>query len=484
MPSPDPEIVYIVADGTVLTYSRDGGLSPTGISVSASCHQMEVIRIDDKHVVLCLGGRNCLYVDGKEIANNITSFAVHTEFLLLTTLQHTLVSISLDGAGFQKLLTQDLTSEPRDGADGEKFVSGLSIRRVERGSKLITSVPKDTRTILQMPRGNLECIQPRALSLYVIGTFLNDLNYHAAFDLIRKQRINLNLIFDHNPELFVANVSKFIDDIKNPNWLSLFLTDLQEEDVTSTMYSSCYSNKKTDHVVPSYESKVEHVCELLRSHMEARPDADRLLLPVLTSLVKKHEIKDLEAALVKVKAIRKLESETDAKIHSSSEEALKYLLYLVDVNTLFDIALGMYDFELVMVVAAKSQKDPKEYLPFLNNLKQMDDDYMRFSIDVHLKRYESALNHITKCEDRFNECVALIVAQNLYSKALKLFNANSKQYREISLIYGEHLIASRKFQEAAIMFTRSNDLPKALNAFKLAGDWREAIIVAKLMKLR
>ena len=32
---------------------------------------------------------------------------------------------------------------------------------------------------------------------------------------------------------------------------------------------------------------------------------------------------------------------------------------MVDVNTLFDVALGTYDFEIVMMVAEKSQKDPK-----------------------------------------------------------------------------------------------------------------------------
>ena len=40
----------------------------------------------------------------------------------------------------------------------------------------------------------------------------------------------------------------------------------------------------------------------------------------------------------------------------TTEEALKYLLFLVDVNNLYDVALGMYDFDLVLMVAQKSQK--------------------------------------------------------------------------------------------------------------------------------
>ena len=39
-----------------------------------------------------------------------------------------------------------------------------------------------------------------------------------------------------------------------------------------------------------------------------------------------------------------------------AEDALKYLLFLVDVNELYDIALGTYDFDLVLMVAEKSQK--------------------------------------------------------------------------------------------------------------------------------
>merc|ERR1719481_1152779 len=95
---------------------------------------------------------------------------------------------------------------------------------------------------------------------------------------------------------------------------------------------------------------------------------------------------------------------SDSGNREKADEGLRFLLYLVNVNDLFDVALGTYDFNLVIMVAEKSQKDPKEYLPFLNNFKQMEEPYRKFSIDQHLKRTESALRHISKCEDRFEEC--------------------------------------------------------------------------------
>ena len=68
----------------------------------------------------------------------------------------------------------------------------------------------------------------------------------------------------------------------------------------------------------------------------------------------------------------------DAGLTPRADEALKFLLYMVDVNTLYDVALATYDFDLVMMVAEKSQKDPKEYLPFLNSLRAMEPAYCRW----------------------------------------------------------------------------------------------------------
>jgi hypothetical protein len=42
-----------------------------------------------------------------------------------------------------------------------------------------------------------------------------------------------------------------------------------------------------------------------------------------------------------------------------ADSALKYLIFLADVNRLFDVALGMYDFDLVHMLAQRSQKDPR-----------------------------------------------------------------------------------------------------------------------------
>jgi elongator complex protein 1 len=42
-----------------------------------------------------------------------------------------------------------------------------------------------------------------------------------------------------------------------------------------------------------------------------------------------------------------------------------------------------------------SIQDPREYLPFLRELRALDKYYQRFRIDDHLKRYKSALKNLS-----------------------------------------------------------------------------------------
>ena len=81
------------------------------------------------------------------------------------------------------------------------LVHDENVRRVERGSRIVTVVPHDTRLVLQMPRGNLETISPRALVLSCVRRHLDGTEFKSAFVLMRKHRINMNLIYDHNPKV-------------------------------------------------------------------------------------------------------------------------------------------------------------------------------------------------------------------------------------------------------------------------------------------
>ncbi|CAJ0941115.1 unnamed protein product, partial [Ranitomeya imitator] len=167
----------------------------------------------------------------------------------------------------------------------------------------------------------------------------------------------------------------------------------------------------------------------------------------------------------------------------SAEEALKYLLFLVDVNELYDHSLGTYDFDLVIMVAEKSQKDPKEYLPFLNTLKKMETNYQKYTIDKHLKRYKKALDHLSKCgQERFIEFLNLVKDQNLYTEALKLHPVGSSEFKAINDAYGDHLLARKHYEQAGLIFARCGSLEKALDAFVTCSSWQHILSTASQLQ--
>lgn len=414
------------------------------------CERIDCFTVNGQVKVIALKNQQHFHIDGYRVASDVSSFLLTEKFILLTT---------LDQLKFIRL-------------DGKEVINE---RRIERGGRLVTSVPHDSRTVLQLPRGNLETIQPRVLSLVIISELLDAHCYHKAFDLLRKQRINLNLLVDHNPADFLEHISEFIADIDNIQWLNLFLSDLQNEDVTVSMYSSNYqhlSGRATS--VFRETDKIDVVCGRFCEVFEQDVTAKHLL-PMITAHVKR---KNLEKALDILWRVRLTELD-GKKATVSAQDALKYLLYLVNVNELYDVALGMYDFELVLFVAQKSQKDPKEYLPFLNELKQLEENYRKYRIDNHLKRYNKALEHIVKCgAEKLEECLELIEKHNLYTQALRLFKPSDECYNDIVIQYADYLRSKKAFYEATVMYERGGDFKQALLSAKHTLDWKKCLRLA------
>ena len=91
----------------------------------------------------------------------------------------------------------------------------------------MTAIANDSKVVLQMPRGNLEVIHPRALVLHAVKKMLDQREYGQTYEILRRHRINLNIIVDHDPELFLSSISTFIQQIDDPQRLCLFVADLQ-----------------------------------------------------------------------------------------------------------------------------------------------------------------------------------------------------------------------------------------------------------------
>jgi elongator complex protein 1 len=114
----------------------------------------------------------------------------------------------------------------------------------------------------------------------------------------------------------------------------------------------------------------------------------------------------------------------------------------------------MYDFDLVILVAQKSQKDPKEYLSFLAELQKHDKFYQRYLIDKHLKRYDQALVSLSDgpAEKYFAECLALVVERKLFVQAIDIYSkqADTSLLDQVLDKYGDFLYSDKHYGQAAL----------------------------------
>ncbi|KAG1673801.1 Elongator complex protein 1 [Nymphon striatum] len=415
------------------------------------CHSIQAVNISGDNFIIGLNQYFHLLYNNVELTRDCTSFTISDAFLIFSTQRHLLKCIALTDMN-----TKDVKSH----------IETLNSREIERGANLVISIPFDTKVILQMPRGNLETIHPRSLVLREISQHLNNLKFKPAFEMMRKHRINMNLMFDHCPKLFLEHTDELIQQLNDSTALCLFITELEEKDFCLTMYNNyCIYHKKSNS--SDIMNKVDCICDALRNKME-EIDYEKYILPILTCHIKK-STSEMELALKKIQKIYK-----SGKV-SLASDCLRHLLYIVDVNCLYEHALGMYDFDIVMMVAEKSQKDPKEYLPFLNNLQNMELNYRCFKIDSHLKRHDKALCHLSKCEGQFVEFLAYMKNYDLFVTALKYFPKDSNEHLTISSQYAHSLKDKKLHADAAVWFSKAKLHEEAICCFLDANKWQIAL---------
>ncbi|XP_065059792.1 putative elongator complex protein 1 [Rhopilema esculentum] len=459
-------------DGTVFSCERDDGsfaikpwVTPFGSSLCfpVPCDYIAVCKVNHEDIVIGMTNHYRLYVNEKQVADNCTSFSIHDEYLAYTTHNHLLRCLRLDS------ILKFVNSSDKEQLQGEDFS-----RSLERGSRIISAVFNDTKVVLQMPRGNLETIHPRALVISFLKKQLDKLLYREALLLMKRHRINLNLIYDHNPKLFLDNVDTFITNVKSENDINLFLAELGKEDVTQSLYATSYhvtTKNATENI-----NKVDVICSAVRNAI-VKIGVKSFFLSYLTTYAKESK-PGLGVVLSYIKSLKDKKIEADV----THERALRHILYFADVNELYDVALGLYDFEIVLMVAEKSNKDPKEYLPFLNELKKYEKFYCQFKIDCHLKRYTKALGNIHACgPSRFEEFLDFTAKHNLYKDALLFCREDPFSFKEVSAVYGSYLVQKKRYNEAGIVYSRVSLHEEAKDSFVKSHNWKLAIAEAEML---
>lgn len=156
-----------------------------------------------------------ILANGRVLAKGCTSYLVTPSHLIFTTSQHLLKFVHI-------VAETEALEVPPDMPESDE-----RCRSIERGARLVTAMPSIFAVVLQMPRGNIETIYPRALVLAGIRQSIDERKYKKAFLACRNQRVDMNIIHDHQPEQFTANIGLFIDQIKKVEHIDLFLSSLR-----------------------------------------------------------------------------------------------------------------------------------------------------------------------------------------------------------------------------------------------------------------
>lgn len=471
------------------------------------CYEYSVIEHADssKRVVFGLTAGGRFYANRNEISSAVTSFKVTKDHLLFTTAQHQLRFVHLNNDfDVYKVANDVLFSSSKEAVvnhnnNNEHTVTfeDERIRAIERGSLLVSVSPSHFLVVLQAPRGNLETIYPRIMVLSDIRKNIKLKNYRQAFITCRTHRIDLDILHDYDPELFYNNLEHFIVEISKEDYLNLFIGTLHSEDTCKFKYreTANISNNETKELVEEMSklelakrgkrkqvvdgTKINKICKSLLTVLLKPEFKNRYMKSIITAYASQSPANTIEA----LKLISGFSDEDE------KDKSIEYLCFLQDVNELYNTSLGLYDIPLTLLIAQKSQKDPKEYLPFLQNLYEQEELRKEFMIDDYLKRYESALDKLYLMEQKVPENSELrkefddyMIAHNLFKKALKLNHYNEERCNQILAHHADALVKEGKHYEAALVFEMLGSYSKAVDCNIIAKNWKNCVAIIKTHK--
>jgi elongator complex protein 1 len=265
-------------------------------------------------------------------------------------------------------------------------------------------------------------------------------------------------------------------------------TSFRDEDVSQTMYKETIrsANQHIDGDVsagpePSEapsgsiltpKSKINRICDAFLEVLQTRTSTN--LQNIVTANVCKSP-PDLEGGLSVIAKLRDQDEDV-------AEKTAEHICFLADVNQLYETALGMYNLDLTLLIAQQSQKDPREYLPYLQQLQELEPLRRQFTIDDDLSRHKKALAHLHSL-DAFEEIEVYAEKHELYSAAIELYKYQEDRLKSLMRLYANFLTERNRFKEAGIAYEFLNDYASAIPTYRQAGLWREALSCATLLPL-
>lgn len=481
--------VVELIDGSVWEIS-DIGVSTYITSFPSLCTEFEVAVVSDVDektaVAVGISSNGKLFSGDKQLATAVTSIKVSESLLAFTNAHSQVCFVHLKAA----LVPENFAFlQQTDSAADER------VRQIERGSILVSLMPTKNSVTLQAPRGNLETICPRIMVLTGVRKCIKEAKYLEAFMACRTHRIDLDLLHDYDPEFFNKNTELFVKQINKVEYLDLFISCLHAEDVAETKYRDTLDDPT---------SKVAYQFEGLTLDANKLKDTSRKIIVNRPTVQESIKVNKICNAILKVLSKPQYEKdylqtrvtayacqappnlagalELIGGLTNTSEQdlAITHLCFLLDVNKLYNHALELYDVKLALSIAQKSQMDPKEYLPFLQNLHVQTPLRKQFLIDVYLKNNAKALQWLFEMGDEAQaEFDDFVVKHELYKNALSIYKYDEGRSKQILALYADYLYDARKYVEAGITYEYLEKAESALESYIMSKRWQEALSIAQ-----
>jgi len=144
--------------------------------------------------------------------------------------------------------------------------------------------------------------------------------YRKAYEILRQQKIDLNLLFDINVDGFLEKGELIVQQVEKVDYLNLLLTSLKDELSNDLEYiltpEEIKHNREalTKHTSNNTITKTQLICDLMIKSLSA-VNRDKYILAIMTAYIKENELAIVLDEIIKIKDEGSVDTEVKVPPH-------------------------------------------------------------------------------------------------------------------------------------------------------------------------
>ncbi|XP_044260118.1 elongator complex protein 1 [Tribolium madens] len=444
--NPQPDFVTSITDNFrhLLVISRDydniSGLKPLGSNLFINTNDSilcQIKIIGDKTHFCNLTSNFHFYLNENKISDCVNSFTIFDSYLLYTTKLNELFCLRL-------------------GQGGENYR-----RSVEQGATIVTAVPQSSQIVLQLPRGNLETISCRLISIDILDKLLNDQKWDQAVRFIRLEKLNANLLFDLNPDRFLGQIDQFVRGVHTINELNAICLEFEGGNVLNSIYKNW--GKASE-----FPEKISTIFTNLFKYFDS-VDYSVYITTIVAINLNFFTVRD---ALIYLQDLYRRTNLKERLL--SAINTLK--IYGCDHEKLYTECLLLYDLDLARFIASCCQLDPRVYEPHLRQLNGLTEVEKRYEINLFAKKPKTTIIYLLRCPKTTpSDILTFIKTHNVSREAFETCPPQNRFYQIVTRAFASDLSSKGCHNEAGVILKRAGLLEEALTEFQLSLNWPQVL---------